>query len=98
MIKKKANARKKSVKVTFELPAEEVKESASVVGSFNDWDPTAGEMTYVKARKVWKKEVSFDAGETVQFRYYIDGTWRNDADADGYETTPFASQNSVLEL
>ncbi len=98
MIKKKPTAKGTSVKVTFELPADVVKESASVVGTFNDWDPSADVMTFVKTRKVWKKEISFDAGETVKFRYYIDGSWRNDEEADSYEATPYFSENGVLEL
>ncbi len=39
-------------------------------------------MTFVKTRKVWKKEISFDAGETVKFRYFIDGAWKNEKEFD----------------
>ena len=41
----------------------------------------------------------FKPGDKVEFRYLVDGhRWRNDEDADSYISTPFFSENSVLEL
>ncbi|QXD16351.1 isoamylase early set domain-containing protein [Rhodocaloribacter litoris] len=99
MINKKVSPKGKKVRVTFELPGEVASERVSVVGDFNDWNPAEGEMTFVKTRNVWKKEVSLDAGQTYQFRYFIDGEkWANDDEADGAVPNEYFSQNSVLSL
>lgn len=99
MIIKKKNAKGDTVRVTFELPGEAAEEQAAVVGSFNNWDPEANPMTFVKSRKVWKEEVKFTPGDTVEFRYYVDGKeWKNEEEADGVTQTPYFSENSVLEL
>jgi 1,4-alpha-glucan branching enzyme len=97
MIKKKEN--KTNVRVTFELPGDVAEESAAVVGDFNDWDASEGEMDYIKTRDVWKKGVSFDHGATVEFRYLIDGSnWVNDADADRYVANEYFEDNCVIDL
>ena len=97
MIKKKVH--KTSVRVIFELPADVAEDGVSVVGDFNNWSPDEGQMDYIKTRDVWKKGVSFEPGETHEFRYVLDGsTYENDEDADGYAPNPYAGENSVLEL
>jgi 1,4-alpha-glucan branching enzyme len=99
MIKKKLNSTGETVRITFELPGETAEDSIALVGSFNDWDPEANPMSYVKSRDVWKEGMTFDTGQTVEFRYLVDDTeWHNDPDADAYSATPYASENSVLEL
>ena len=51
------------------------------------------------ARGVWTRSISFKPGDKVEFRYLVDGhRWRNDEDADSYASTPYFSENSVLEL
>lgn len=99
MIAKKVSPKGKSVRVTFELPADAAENSAAVVGSFNEWNADEHPMKFNKKKGVWTTSVSFKPGETVEFRYYIDESeWRNDADADSYSQTPFFSENSVLAL
>ncbi len=96
MIKKKVH--KTSVRVIFELPAEVAEEGVAVVGDFNDWNPDAGQMDYIKTRDVWKKGISFEPGETHEFRYLVDGReWRNDEAADEYVPNEFFSENSVVK-
>lgn len=97
MIKKKSY--KTSVRVIFELPAEAAEEGAAVVGNFNGWSPKEGEMDYIKTRDVWKKAVSFEPGDRVEFRYLLDGeTWLNEDEADDQVDNEYFEQNSVLEL
>ena len=99
MIDKKVNSTGDTVRVTFELPGETAEDRITLVGSFNDWDPEANPMTYVKSRDVWKEGITFDTGQTIEFRYLVDGdAWHNEPDADGYATTPYDSKNSVLNL
>ncbi len=99
MIAKKLSPKGRSVRVTFDLPADVAHTAATVVGSFNDWDAARHPMKLDSARGVWTRSISFKPGARVEFRYLVDGhRWRNDEDADGYAGTPFFSENSVLEL
>lgn len=99
MINKKVSPKGTKVRVTFELPADVAEKQVAVVGDFNEWNPADGAMTFVKTRKVWKKDVSLPAGNTYQFRYFVDGRdWRNDEQADAYVPNQYFSENGVLEL
>ena len=99
MIAKKPSPKGKSVRVTFELPAETVANSAAIAGSFNEWDVTKHPMKFNKKKGVWTTSISFKPGETIEFRYFIDEReWRNEEQADGTAATPFFSENSVLVL
>ena len=99
MIDKKVSPKGKSVRVTFELPEGTVESRAAVVGNFNEWDVAKHPMKFDEKKGVWTKSISFKPGETVEFRYFVDEqTWLNDEEADGATTTPFFSENSVLEL
>ncbi len=99
MIAKKISPKGKSVRVTFELPAEAASNSVAVVGTFNQWNFNKHPMKFDKKKGVWTKSISFKTGETVEFRYFIDERqWRNDEQADRYAATPFFSENSVLAL
>jgi len=99
MIAKKPSAKGKTVRVTFELPAEAAENSAAIAGSFNEWDVNTHPMTLDTKKGVWTKSISFKPGETIEFRYFLDDQeWKNDEEADGYAPSPFFSENSVLAL
>jgi 1,4-alpha-glucan branching enzyme len=99
MINKKASPRGRSVRVTFELPADAATENVAVVGDFNGWEPEKGKMKLDKKSGVWKRDVSLKPGQSYAFRYYVDGReWRNDEEADGYEPSPFFSENSIVAV
>ena len=98
MIEKKLSPKGKSLKVTFVLPVSTADDSISVVGDFNDWDPSKHPMKLSVKKGEWSKSISFKPGNSHQFRYFIDGrTWKNDADADGHVGTDFLSQNCLLD-
>lgn len=99
MINKQPTAKGKSVRVTFELPADAASESVAVVGDFNDWSRDQHKMKLDKKNGVWSKTVSLKPGNSYRFRYLVDESeWKNDPQADGSEPTPYASENSVIEL
>ena len=99
MIKKKLSPNGKSVRVTFELPAEVAKNTVAVVGDFNAWNGEKNLMKLNPQKGIWSTGISFKPGETIQFRYFIDGnSWLNDEAADRYDANPFAGENSVLVL
>ncbi len=99
MIFKKISPKGRSVRVTFELPIEEAHQSASLVGTFNDWDSTEHPMQRNDRKGVWTVAVSFKPGSQIEFRYFIDGhRWDNEPQADYQAPNPHYSENSVLTL
>lgn len=78
--------------ITFTL-AEEAQAPASVVGSFNDWDPTRNPLL-AKEDGTRGTTVTVDATQDLYFRYLgSGGIWFDDLDAD--EVTP---EGSVIRL
>ena len=95
---KRENAANGKVKVTFVMPYEEGQPALSVVGDFNEWNPTTTKL--VKRRNgTASVAVTLDADKTYRFRYYsADGIWMNDSEADGYEASEHGSENCLLQL
>lgn len=99
MVNKKTSPKGKTVRVTFELPAEVAADSVAVVGDFNDWNPVKHPMSFNKKKGVWTKAISLKPGDQHEFRYFVDGsTWRNDEQADWYTSNPYFCENGVIEL
>ncbi len=99
MIEKQPIQRGRNVKVKFELPADAAQKSVAVVGDFNDWDKGKHPMKLDKKKGVWTTAINLPAQNRYQFRYFVDESeWRNDDQADGYESNPFFSENSVLDV
>ena len=96
MIKKQPLKSKKQVKVTFALPLEKVNSKVSVVGDFNEWDPSKN--TLIKrSNGMASANVTLKAGEHYAFRYVSEeGKWLNDEEADAVEVSPFGTRNSVV--
>ncbi len=92
---------KPECKVKFTLSAEDAgnAETVSLLGDFNNWDPS---VTPMKKRKDGSFSVSINlpTGQSSKFRYLLDGQrWANDPSADGFEYCPFAGEeNFVLSL
>ncbi|MDX2248212.1 MAG: isoamylase early set domain-containing protein [Bacteroidia bacterium] len=100
-ITKKFLKSKTICKVTFRLPKEVVSEadSVSVVGEFNEWNPSAAPMKPMKSGE-FSTTLELEQGNEYQFRYLINGKdWTNDNEADKYVATPYGdAQNSVIVL
>lgn len=96
MIHKKPSKHQGRVSVTFVLPAERVQGSVSVVGDFNNWDPSAHPLKR-KSNKTSSATVLLEAGQRHVFRYVCgDGSWTNEDDADAFEPNGFGDVNCVL--
>jgi 1,4-alpha-glucan branching enzyme len=66
------------VKVTFSLPAGEPAGAVSVVGDFNDWDPSAHPLR-PRSNQTRSASVTVPAGSTLRFRYLAEGgMWFDD--------------------
>jgi 1,4-alpha-glucan branching enzyme len=100
MLKKQYLADKKHCKVTFSIGhgATEDAKVVSLVGDFNAWDAEAEPMKRGKSGD-FSTTLKLGCGDSYEFRYVIDGSiWENDAEADSYVSSPFGSDNSVVEV
>lgn len=96
-IKKQFLKSKPVCKVTFTVPAENAN-TVAVVGSFNEWNVEATPLKKLKNGS-FKGTVDLESGVSHEFRYVIDGAYENEAEADGFAWSDFASaENSVLSL
>jgi len=100
-IQKKA-LKSNKYKVSFKIDADSAKDfsTASLVGDFNNWDPSKDVMRKLKKDGSFSIQKTLEAGKEYQFKYVLDGNnWSNDPDADKFVPTEYAdSQNSVVVL
>ena len=86
-------------KVTFEVSAEAVNgaKSVSLLGDFNEWNPTA-----LKKQKDgnFKASMELEKGKEFAFRYLVNNdVWINDEAADKYVASGVSyDENSVVVL
>jgi len=96
-IKKQVIKTKPVVKVTFSIEAKEAN-TASVVGDFNNWNPSEGELSKLK-NGTFKAAFDLPKDNSYEFKYIVDGNYVNEPQADSYRWNAFANaENSVLEV
>lgn len=84
-------------KVTFSVPAEDAKKVA-VVGDFNNWSAKGSALKKLK-NGTFKGTFDLPKEKTFEFKYIVDGSYVNEAEADRYQWNDYAgAENSVLEL
>jgi len=85
-----AQATKK--RVTFKLVAPEAAE-VTLAGSFNGW---ADDRTPLKrdAKGIWKTQVTLEPG-THEYRFRVDGHWRDDPECDLRRPNGFGTENCL---
>ena len=69
-----------------------------IAGDFNGWVPDKDVRSHVQAddgERVWTKVLELAPG-TYQYRYVVDGEWREDPDNPRAEPGPVGGRNSVL--
>jgi 1,4-alpha-glucan branching enzyme len=87
---------KDQVKVSFILPSDAVTGKVSVVGEFNDWDPTAHPLRS-RSNGTRSAAVTLPAQRRFAFRYLDEsGRWLDDDAANSYEENGFGGVNSVV--
>lgn len=99
-IKKSLDKSGSICRVTFRLPAQAAPgaKTVTIVGDFNGWNERSTPMRKLKSGD-FTLTIPLKAGRSYAFRYLIDGTrWENDWMADGYETNPHGTDNSVVVL
>lgn len=85
-------------KVTFILEAEGAKE-VKLAGDFTDWKPKKSIAFKQLKNGNFKASVSLPKDKSYEFKYYVDGSWINEAEADSYKWNDFAAaENSVVQV
>jgi len=67
-----------------------------VAGSFNDWQARATPMSKQRGGK-WATELLLKSGN-YEYRFVVDGQWRDDPMAARFVTNPFGGLNCVVEV
>jgi len=86
---------KKVVKkrVDFEFYAPEAN-SVNLAGDFNNWDMNSTSLKKDK-KGIWKKSLNLDSGR-YEYKFFVDGNWKEDPNCSEKVMNTFGSQNSVL--
>jgi len=69
-----------------------------IAGDFNGWVPDKGVRSLIESdgeTRVWTKILRLPPG-TYQYRYVVDGEWRDDPENPEREPSAAGSRNSVL--
>jgi 1,4-alpha-glucan branching enzyme len=80
--------------VEFRADFPEAKEVA-LAGSFNNWDPIRNQMQ--KDATGWKTTVWLPPGR-YEYKFVVDGQWRDDPKARECALNPFGGTNCVVRL
>lgn len=96
MIRREPTKKGDKVHVTFELPDDDDDSEIFVVGDFNGW--SAGETPLRRRNGVRSASMTLVADRRYAFRYFRNGKWFNDQDADGYEPNEYGETNGILDL
>ncbi len=98
MIKRSKGKSANTVKVTFVIPHDSDQAPVSVVGDFNDWDPSALKLVK-RSNDTRSASVDLAEGASYRFRYYAaDGTWFNDDAADAYAMGDHGADDCIINL
>ena len=82
-------------KVTFSYEPKDADE-VILLGDFNHWDPKKHPMKK-DVNGVWTKSVMLTPG-TYEYKFLVDGEWREDPRNDRVRSNCFGTLNNVLEL
>jgi len=95
MPKEKSNHKIKRRRWTFSLDAAEAEE-VLLMGDFNNWSPEKHPMRKDE-NGMWNKTVALSPGK-YEYKFLVDGQWREDPRNDRWCPNCFGTQNSILEL
>jgi 1,4-alpha-glucan branching enzyme len=93
MSAKKSETKLKRSKVIFSLEAPDAKEVV-LMGDFNQWNPKKHPMKKNK-NGMWEK-VTFLFPGTYEYRFMVDGQWKNDPENIQTRTNRFGTKNNFI--
>ncbi len=82
----------KTKKIEFKLYAPKAQKVA-LAGDFNNWDVNSLLMKK-DSKETWGTIVALPAGR-YEYRFYVDGVWLDDPNADERVGNPFGNQNCI---
>jgi cyclomaltodextrinase len=85
-----------AVEVTFACQAPGAG-AVHLAGSFNDWNPTATAMTDADGDGTWEATLDLQPGRH-QYKFVVDGQWREDPAAAEQVDDGFGGKNSVVQV
>ncbi len=88
-----AGTTRKRVTFTFDGPQAS---SVCVAGSFNNWDPGANPLKRQKDG-VWKATANLAPG-AHEYRFVVDGFWRDDPACPDRTPNEFGEENCVIKV
>ena len=89
----KSEVKPKRRKVTFSLTSSDANE-VILMGDFNQWNPKVHPMKKNK-NGVWEKMTFLPPG-TYEYRFMVDGQWKNDPNNNQTRTNRFGTINNVI--
>ncbi len=92
-VKSKQKIKRRRVK--FSLKSDEAKEVV-LMGDFNNWNPKKHSMQS-DGEGAWNKTVVLSPGK-YEYKFLIDGEWREDPQNDQTCPNSFGTHNSVLHI
>jgi len=95
MQKGRARAKAKKRRMMFSLEAPNAKE-VMVVGDFNRWNVKTHPMKKDNGG-VWKKALMVSPG-TYEYKFLVDGRWKNDPKNDQTSPNRYGTLNNVLTV
>jgi 1,4-alpha-glucan branching enzyme len=100
MVKKRKSQKSESKieelkKVNFALLAPEA-QNVSLAGDFNDWNVNTHLLQKV-SNGTWEVNIDLNPGE-YEYRFIVDGEWKNDPDCMSFTPNSFGSENCILKL
>jgi 1,4-alpha-glucan branching enzyme len=91
----KSEPKPKKRRVTFSLASPDAKE-VILMGDFNQWNPKIHPMKKNK-NGVWEK-VTFLFPGTYEYRFMVDGQWKNDPKNRQTRANRFGSENNFIDV
>jgi 1,4-alpha-glucan branching enzyme len=82
-------------KVNFSLLAPDA-QKVSLAGDFNDWDVNTHLLQKV-SNGTWEVNIDLNPGK-YEYRFVVDGEWKNDPDCMSFTPNSFGSENCILKL
>ena len=89
----KSTIHRKRVTLTLKAPHAE---AVNLMGDFNQWNQKVHPMKQ-EADGIWKKTIMVQPGR-YEYRFLVDGQWRNDPANDHICPNCFGTENNVLEV
>jgi len=86
---------KKPKMVNFALSAPEAK-NVSLTGDFNSWDIHSHTLKK-NFKGTWEININLNPGR-YEYRFLVDGEWRNDPNCTTCVPNPFGTKNCILTL